>query len=603
MAFTGDLEQLHIVDIIQLLNTTRKSGTLSVRGQRGESRIIFSNGYIVGASHLNNKVRIGTVLVKMNLLSLEDLQLALELQKSAGQERKPLISTLIDMGRLGHDSAAKGLRKLIEITLVELVGWTSGTFTLDPDAISVSPDCSYYADKMEQEISLDAQMLLMDTLRVFDERQRDLQSGDTVTPDEELYADLIASEPSAPDGGKKTALTADDLGLGDLDQLERKIPQFQPATEVFDPSEIHRQMINETLSGFPEQEREAFVSFLNKSTRIRSSLDNPQKQEVRTRAIVLLSGDELFKHSLMTICKDEGLLVFTTGSEEELDLLIDQCLKLKAITCLAFDVPASEGETVSVEKFPALRRKIKDTYPEVTLVQMASQGDSSFALASYAGGARAVFPKPAARATNAAFIREMITLLGTLKFYMHAFFGEEKTQPPDAADTRLTELKNVMTAMAAADEPSAVLLSLLQYLSGICSRCITFFVRQNELAGDKALGVYAEKSEGPTSVKSLKITLSEPSVFSRAVQEMHCYHGEGGGRPLSGLFEAIGEPLSPAIVLIPVASRGKTAVLVYGDFGKGEAPDLNADFLEILAEAAGLAVEKALYRKQRSKNP
>jgi len=63
MAFTGDLEHLHIVDIIQLLHTTRKSGTFSVTGRRGESRIIFSNGYIVGASHLNNKVRIGTVLV------------------------------------------------------------------------------------------------------------------------------------------------------------------------------------------------------------------------------------------------------------------------------------------------------------------------------------------------------------------------------------------------------------------------------------------------------------------------------------------------------------------------------------------------------------
>ena len=42
MAFTGDLELLNIVDIIQLLNTTRKSGTLFVKGLKGESRIIFS---------------------------------------------------------------------------------------------------------------------------------------------------------------------------------------------------------------------------------------------------------------------------------------------------------------------------------------------------------------------------------------------------------------------------------------------------------------------------------------------------------------------------------------------------------------------------------
>jgi len=65
MALTGDLAQLHITDIIQLIHTTRQSGNLSIEGPRGESRIIFSNGYIVGANHLNSRVRIGSVLVAM----------------------------------------------------------------------------------------------------------------------------------------------------------------------------------------------------------------------------------------------------------------------------------------------------------------------------------------------------------------------------------------------------------------------------------------------------------------------------------------------------------------------------------------------------------
>ena len=194
MALTGNLELLHIVDIIQLLNTTRKSGTFSVKGSKGESRFIFSNGHIVGASHLNNKVRIGTVLVKMNAITLEDLAQALEVQKKAGKNRKPLIATLIEMGKLGRDEAARGLRKLIEMTLVELIGWTEGTFTLDTEAITVSPECSYLISNMEQDISLDAQMVLMDALRIFDELERDRQAGKTVTSDEELFADVIASE-------------------------------------------------------------------------------------------------------------------------------------------------------------------------------------------------------------------------------------------------------------------------------------------------------------------------------------------------------------------------------------------------------------------------
>lgn len=607
MAFTGDLEQLHIVDIIQLLNTTRKSGTLSVKGQRGESRIIFSNGYIVGASHLNNRVRIGTVLVKMNLLSLEDMQKALDLQKSAGKDRKPLISTLIDMDRLGRDSAAKGLRKLIEITLVELVGWPSGTFTFDPEAISVSPDCSYYADKMDQEISLDAQMLLMDALRVFDERKRDLSSGAEVTTDEEFYADLIPSEPasdlSAQDSGKTAALTADDLGLGELDRLERKIPEFMPVTEIFDPSEIHRQKIRETLSGFPEQEQEAFVSFLEKSTQSRSGLEGLQKQEGRTKGIILFSGDELLRHSLMTICKDEGVLVFTAESGEEVDPLVDQCLKVKALTCIVFDVPASGGEAALPEKFQGLRRRLTDKYPQVTTVQMAPPKDYGFFLQSYNEGVSAVFPRPAAEDSRQTFIEDMINLLGTFKPYLSDLFSRLEASGPNAADIRLAGLREGITDMSGFSEPSDVALSLLRHLSRICNRCITFHVRQNELIGEKAIGVYAEKSEGPTSVTRLKVPLSEPSVFRRVIEDMRCFHGESHDRLLSALFEVIGEPLTPSVILLPVSTRGRAVVLVYGDFGMEEAPDLSGDYLEILAQAAGLALGNALHSKQRGKTP
>ena len=77
MAFTGELEHLHIVDIIQLVHTTRKSGIFSVKGSTGESKIVFSNGSIVGANHINDSIRIGTVLVKMGAITIDDLKQAL----------------------------------------------------------------------------------------------------------------------------------------------------------------------------------------------------------------------------------------------------------------------------------------------------------------------------------------------------------------------------------------------------------------------------------------------------------------------------------------------------------------------------------------------
>jgi len=64
MAFSGDLEYLSIVDVIQLLHTTRKTGTLKVQGRKGEISIAFSDGFIVGANHYSRGVMIGTILTE-----------------------------------------------------------------------------------------------------------------------------------------------------------------------------------------------------------------------------------------------------------------------------------------------------------------------------------------------------------------------------------------------------------------------------------------------------------------------------------------------------------------------------------------------------------
>ena len=108
MAFTGDIEHLPIVDVIQLLYTTRKSGTLTVRSPKGESRLIFSEGHIVSANHLNSLVCIGKVLLKIGAVTPEDLNTALVVQKNAGEGRKPLIATLIEMGKVQQEEAHKG---------------------------------------------------------------------------------------------------------------------------------------------------------------------------------------------------------------------------------------------------------------------------------------------------------------------------------------------------------------------------------------------------------------------------------------------------------------------------------------------------------------
>ena len=214
MSFTGDLEDLPIVDVIQLMHNTKTSGILYIRGRKGESELVFKGGYIVGASHLNNSIRIGEILVAHDFLSEEDLATALSVQREMGDERKPLIVTLIEKGLVNDQDAYMGLRSLIELVLIDILTWISGSFALEPSREVAGDTFAYYPQEIEREINVDVQSILMDALRVFDEKIRD---GEIVL-EEELEEELeeIEEEPG-PD------ITADLLGLDGLDTLEKKI--------------------------------------------------------------------------------------------------------------------------------------------------------------------------------------------------------------------------------------------------------------------------------------------------------------------------------------------------------------------------------------------
>ncbi|MEW6570328.1 MAG: DUF4388 domain-containing protein [Nitrospirota bacterium] len=594
MAFTGDLQHLHIVDIIQLIHTTRKSGTFSVRGERGESRIIFSNGYIVGANHLNGKIRIGTVLVNMNVITPEDLKQALEAQKEAGSDRKPLIATLIETGKLRHEEASKGLKKLIEMTIVELIGWNKGTFTLDTEAISVSPECCYLLDKMEQVVSLDAQMVLMDALRIYDERERDRKLGKYLPQYEELFAEVIPEDSGSKD--KSSGLTAEDLGLADLDQLEQKIPQVFSAKELFDPVAIHRQTIKDLLGDFPTDQQEVFVSYLKQF----SAGVSPHEGLDQAEAIILFSGDKLIKHSVMTVCKNEGILVFATDEDEELDSIIAECLSKRMMPVLIFDIPESTHGGVSREKIISLRHDIRGKYPRVPAIQLSFPLDYSLTLGSFRDGIRAVLPRPSRETQKETFIEDTIQFLETFKSYVRGLLDDQ--QDLSGKNDQLERLLNHIAVLRTFKEPSDVSFALLHSVSRIFERSINFAVRPLELTGEKAMGVQRDKTAGPTSAAKLKIPLTKASVFRDVIEKGQFFYGESGDAVLKEyLFEKIGVPLRPTVMLLPLKTHWKIMTLTYGDFGSKEVPLIRSELFEILANQAGVVLENMVYRKHFKK--
>jgi DNA-binding NarL/FixJ family response regulator len=594
MAFTGDLEHLPIVDIIQLVHTTRKSGIFSVKSDKGESKIVFSHGYIVGANHIDDSVRIGTVLVKSGAITLGDLEQALSAADGAAEDRRPLMAALMQTGKLKREDAVRGLRKLVEMTIVELMGWTKGTFTFDTETFVFSSEGGASSDDMEQDVGVDAQMVLMDALRIFDERERDRASGKEVPTFEALYADVLPSEGAGKTKEERSTITAEDLGLADLDRLEKKIPRPVSEMEVFDPVEIHRQNIREMLADFSSAEQEAFVSFLGSSAERKAAPDAVARQA--GKAVVIFSGDHLIRHSVMTICNEEGIPVFGTDDETDLERIISQCLSAMRMPVVVLDSPAGSAAGFPEEKIISLRSRVKAKFSTVPLLQLASSQAGNFILQSYHDGVRAVLPKPLKEVQRETYVRDTIQFLGILKSYIKGF-----QERHDGADRYLKGLKADIKALRDMTSPSDAVLVILAAVAEMLERAITFFVRPSELTGERAIGVSSEKSMGPTPADRLKIPFSKPSIFRDVLEKGLAYYGESSDEALRELFNEIGKPVSPAVFLQPVICDRKVVAVVYGDFGKKEAAPVQLDLLEIVAQEVGIVLEYALFRRQMAK--
>jgi hypothetical protein len=590
MAFTGDLEHLNIVDIIQLVHATRQSGIFSVKGSNGESRVIFSAGNIVGANHIDNSVRIGTVLVKTGAITIDELKQAMGVMKNADKNRMLLLATLVQMGKLKRDDALRGLKKLAELTIVELMSWTKGTFTFDTDAIVVSSEGG-------QDLGIDAQMVLMEALRISDERERDRREGKEVPSFVALYPDVLPEETEESAGetkGERSTVTADDLGLADLDRLEKKLPRPVAEMEIFDPVAIHLRKTKELLTGFSSDEQEAFVSFLGKPLDRKVGPDAAVKQA--GKAIVIFSHDTLIIHSVMSLCNDEGVLVFATDDEKELYRMVAQCLLSARMPVVVFDNPVKSEVGFSEEKIAGLRNQVRGKYSAVPVLQFASPQDSAFILQSYHDGVTAVLPKPSKEDRRQTYIQDTIRFLDAFKSYVKSFQYEH-----DDADITIKKLKDGITSLRGLTNPSDAVLAVLKAVSEMFERAVTLVVRASELIGERAIGVSSEKSMGPTPADRLKIQLSKPSVFLDVIEKGRVYYGESGDETLRAFFSEIGKPLSPAIVLLPLISNQKVVAVIYGDFGQNEASPVRLDMLEILSQQAGIVLEYAIFRRQVAK--
>jgi hypothetical protein len=165
MAIEGPLRELGIHDVFQLLDLSRKTGTLHVRStlRDNEGTIFFEQGKVVYASIRSNPNPLGESLLRAGKVSEADLERALAVQRERQGSRR-LGEILVEIGAMSRRELERQMRLQVEEVVFELLSWTEGFFSFEEGAVeSFLPEAT---------VSITTESLLMEGARRIDEWSR-----------------------------------------------------------------------------------------------------------------------------------------------------------------------------------------------------------------------------------------------------------------------------------------------------------------------------------------------------------------------------------------------------------------------------------------------
>jgi hypothetical protein len=159
MALKGTLKDFGIAEILQLIGQQAKSGVLHLEGRDAEIHIAMADGNVVRAEHAGRKTRerLGTRLVRAEILTQEKLEYALDLQK---RTLRRLGDILVELGFVSMQELKEMTALQTTETVYRLFHWKSGTYEFVPGDVEWDP---------ESVTPLRAESVLMEGFRQVDE--------------------------------------------------------------------------------------------------------------------------------------------------------------------------------------------------------------------------------------------------------------------------------------------------------------------------------------------------------------------------------------------------------------------------------------------------
>lgn len=169
----------------------------------------------------------------------------------------------------------------------------------------------------------------------------------------------------------------------------------------------------------------------------------------------------------------------------------------------------------------------------------------------------------------------------------------------DEPRREMSALKSMFDELRFPTATAEVTLLILRYASEVVNRAILFMVKKDEVRGLGQFGIELPGRSADQVVRTIKIPLSQPSLFLNVIESRRSYAGPLEANATNNyLANELGGAMPDQVMAIPLIVDGKVALVVYGDNLPEQRPIRGLDTLEIFMSQAGMALEKALLEKR-----
>lgn len=568
MSLVGNLEDLGLGEILQIVSLSRRSGVLSLESRGRRAQIIFRNGQVVRASSTTFQRSMGEVLIRKGVLDLAILKRALEIQADEGHTRL-LGCIMIERFGISAEAIEAVVREQIENVVYSLFIWAEGGFEFELQEVAEWDATSLDPVQFMLRQGLNPQYLAMEGSRIVDER-RHRESG----AEEEQAA---GSE-------------------GSLD-LVFNLLQEAPAPAM---QQTHsRDRLSPVPVSFPE----------------------PAPGSAATAAppglpLVLADDDPPTLEALAALLEQQGYRVYATARSEEAWALVEKLCRDGARPTLLVDLimPSMDGAGIlgglelmelARDNFPELPLLALSDFPNqeaqrkirgmgIPLIMKPLRGDLQESLPDFAPQLLAALSRAV---SGAGLASSQVNIGDELRLEM----GEEPAfgAPEIGQSIGISHLRGMLEELNDSQLSGGIILLVLRFAAEFVNRAVVLLVKKDALQGLGQFGLADGEGSADVRVRNLRVPRGEPSFFAPVLETRSHLKGKVEASRWNSFFlDQLGEARPAEVFVGPIISEGKVVAVLYGDNLPEEKPIGDTDSLEIFLGQAGIAMEKALLQRR-----